>query len=297
MPNSVEDLKLSGHVAYVGTSSMEVFVKLETTPNYNSSAIEASAFPPQDFIAEPTDNTVLFARITFVAVDSITGKSVPVNPLVARNEKEKKIFDYAQDCKSRKKLVGQSSLAKVPPTTEERLTIHDIYMKYQDKKEEKNAVWMEDTKLQSVLLMQPQDRNIHNKVFGGYLMKSAYELAHATGTLFAKSPVSLLASDEIVFKKPVPVGSLLNLSSKVIHSQEHDGSFQVSVTAEVTDVESNITDTTNTFHFTLAAQNNKVPKVLPRTYAESMVYLEGQRRSEHGYQAKQQLLSLMKNDF
>lgn len=258
--------------------------------NYDPHAIQASPFPPHDFIAEPTDNTVLFARITFVAIDSITGKSMRVNPLTARNQKEQKLLNYAQDCKSRKKLVGQSSLAKAPPTTEERLTIHDIYMKY-DQQPPSNAVWMEDTQLQSVLLMQPQNRNIHNKVFGGYLMKSAYELAHATGTMFTKSPVSLVSSDEIVFKKPVPVGSLLNLSSKVIHSQEDNGSFQVSVTANVTDIESNVTDTTNTFHFTLSAAQ-KVPKVLPKTYAESMLYLEGKRRSELGAQAKQHLLSL-----
>lgn len=249
-------------------------------PNYNPETVEASAFPPQDFIAEPTANTVLFARITMVAVDSATGKSVRVNPLVTRTDKEKKISEYAQDCKSHKRLVGESALSKAPPTEDERLTLHDIYMNYS--KQEKAAesaepsVWMEDTKLQSVFLMQPQDRNIHNKVFGGYLMRRAYELAHATGSVYAKSPVSLLSLDEIIFKKPVPVGSLLNLSSQVIYAQgDPHKSFQVSVTAEVTDPEAGTTDLTNTFHFTLAAQDKPVPKILPRTYAESILYLEG----------------------
>ncbi|KAG2205628.1 hypothetical protein INT46_003455 [Mucor plumbeus] len=297
MPNTVEDFKLSGHVAYVGKSSMEVFVKLETMANYNPETVEASAFPPQDFIAEPTSNTVLFARITMVAVDSVTGKSVRVNPLVTRTDKEKKISEYAQDCKSHKRLVGESALSKAPPTEDERLTLHDIYMNYS--KESKAAapestVWMEDTKLQSVFLMQPQDRNIHNKVFGGYLMRRAYELAHATGSVYAKSPVNLLSLDEIIFKKPVPVGSLLNLSSQVIYAQgDPHKSFQVSVTAEVTDPEAGTTDLTNTFHFTLAAQDKPVPKILPKTYAESILYLEGKRRREQGVQAKEQLLSLI----
>lgn len=257
-----------------------VFVKLETIPRYDPVAVNDSVFPPDNFIAQPTANTVLFARFTMVAVNSATGKSVRVNPLVPRNETEQKIVEYAQDCKSRKKLLGESALSKAPPTVDERLTLHDIYMRYskddKDTVKNENAIWMEDTKLQSVFLMQPQDRNIHNKVFGGYLMRRAYELAHVTGSVFAKSPVNLLSLDEIVFKKPVPVGSLLSLSSQVIYSQgENHKSFQVSVTAEVTDVEANTTDITNTFHFSLSTQDKPVPQILPRTYAESMLYLEG----------------------
>lgn len=250
---------------------------METIPQYDPATVESSAFPPKDFIAKPTPNTVLFARITMVAVDSATGKSVRVNPLITRNDEEKKISEYAQDCKSRKRLAGESALNKAPPTADERLTLHDIYMKYSDKEvAPENAVWMEDMTLQSVFLMQPQDRNIHNKVFGGYLMRRAYELAHATGSVFAKSQVSLLSLDEIVFKKPVPVGSLLNLSSQVIYSQgDPSKSFQVSVTAEVTDVEAGTTDVTNTFHFSLSSQEKPLREILPRTYSESMKYIEG----------------------
>ncbi|KAI7902889.1 acyl-CoA thioester hydrolase [Cokeromyces recurvatus] len=290
MPNTVEDLKLSGHVAYVGKSSMEVFVKVETIPKYDSNMVESSPFPPQNFLAEPTPNTVLFGRFTMVAIDSTTGKSVHINPLIAHNEREMRIFEYAQECKSRKKLIGESALDKVPPTDDERLTLHDLYMKNANQLSSPSA-WIEDTKLKSVFLMQPQDRNIHNKVFGGYLMRRAYELAHATGSVFCKTPVHLLSLDEIVFKKPVPVGSLLNLSSKVIYSQ--DDSFQVSVTAEVTDMKTNTTDVTNTFHFSFTTQRKVVPQIFPKTYAEGMLYLEGKRRHEHGLQAKKQLLSLM----
>lgn len=255
-----------------------VFVKLETIPQYDPVAIEASAFPPKDFIAQPTPNTVLFARFTMVALDSATGKSARVNPLITRTEEERRISEYAQDCKSRKKEAGQSTLDKFPPTVDERLTLHDLYMKQSDKEgsSPENSVWMEDTGMQSVLLMQPQDRNIHNKVFGGYLMRRAYELAHATGSVFAKSNVNLLSSDEIVFKKPVPVGSLLNLSSQIIYSPgEHHKSFQISVKAEVTDVETGTTEHTNTFHFSFSSQEKPVPKIMPRTYAESMKYIEG----------------------
>lgn len=251
---------------------------METVPEYDPSAVEASAFPPKDFIAKPTPNTILFSRITMVAVDSVTGKAAQVNPLITRNEEEKKISEYAQDCKSHKKQIGENALSKVAPTTEERLTLHDLYMKHADQKEidTEKAVWMEDMNLQSVLLMQPQNRNIHNKVFGGYLMGRAFELAQATGSVFAKSNVKLLSLDEIIFKKPVSVGSLLKLSSQVIYSPgEKHKSFQVSVTASVTDVETGTTEVTNNFHFSFASQDKPVRKILPRTYAESMLYIDG----------------------
>ncbi|KAI8391169.1 HotDog domain-containing protein [Radiomyces spectabilis] len=297
LPNNVEDLKISGHVAYVGSSSMEVFVKVETMQNYDPSFVSRDE-PPVDFMAKPTPNTVLFARFTMVCIDSVTGKSAKVNPLYLANDEEKSLFKFAQDSKMRKRLASDTALSKAPPTAEERLAIHDLYMKYSkfDKKEmlPKEMVWMEDTYLQSVFLMQPQDRNIHNKIFGGYLMRRAYELAHATGRMFTKSQIRLLSLDEILFRKAVPVGTYLNLHSQITYARgDPEKSFEVSVTAEVKDVDNDTTDVTNTFHFTFATADKPVPSILPRTYAESMSYLEGKRRDEHGVMAKKELLELM----
>ncbi|KAL0088978.1 acyl-CoA thioester hydrolase [Phycomyces blakesleeanus] len=297
MPSTVEDMKISGHVAYVGSSSMEVFAKVETIPRYDPSKPHFSESNPEFSITKPTPNTVIFARFTMVARNSITGKAVKVNPMVLENAEEKKLFMYAEDCKTRKRLAGEKDLSKIPPTADERLTIHDIYIKNLKDEEtgpNPNTVPMESTCLQSVFLMQPQNRNIQNNVFGGYLMRRAYELAHSTGSMLVKSQISCLALDEIVFKKPVSVGSLLNLSSKVIYSQgEPSKSFQVSVTARVNNIEAGTSYVTNTFFFTFASNDKAVPKVLPKTYAESILYLEGKRRREYGLKAKKSLLALM----
>ncbi|KAG0165516.1 hypothetical protein DFQ28_008609 [Apophysomyces sp. BC1034] len=296
LPAQAGDLKLSGHVApFIHI----VFVKVDAIPNYDPSAKPSDTLTDKDFMAKPTSNTVLFARFTMVARNSVTGKSMQVNPLELNNAEEKKLFKFAEDCKMRKRLAGESALSKAPPTAEERLDIHDLYIKYSNfehKKEmlPKDTVWMEDTTLQSVFLMQPQDRNIHNNIFGGYLMRRAYELAHATGCIFVQSQVKLRALDEIVFSKPVPVGSFLNLSSQVIYAKgDPHSSFQVSVTAKVNDIEKNTSYITNTFHFTLESLGKPVPNLLPRTYAESMRYIEGKRRREQGIKAKKSLLGLM----
>ncbi|KAG0174862.1 hypothetical protein DFQ29_007339 [Apophysomyces sp. BC1021] len=246
LPAQAGDLKLSGHVApFIHI----VFVKVDAIPNYDPSAKPSDTLTDKDFMAKPTSNTVLFARFTMVARNSVTGKSMQVNPLELNNAEEKKLFKFAEDCKMRKRLAGESALSKAPPTAEERLDIHDLYIKY-----------------------------------------SNFE--HSC--IFVQSQVKLRALDEIVFSKPVPVGSFLNLSSQVIYAKgDPHSSFQVSVTAKVNDIEKNTSYITNTFHFTLESLGKPVPNLLPRTYAESMRYIEGKRRREQGIKAKKSLLGLM----
>jgi acyl-coenzyme A thioesterase 9 len=145
---------------------------------------------------------------------------------------------------------------------------------------------MEDTKLQSVHVTQPQVRNIHNFVFGGHLMQLATELAFATGCQFIKRQPEFLAIDNITFRKSVPIGSILKFKSKVTFARPK--SFQVAVKADVIDFEQSMEETTNIFNFSLSipsAPQDQIShplEILPKSYAESMQYLEGKRRLDKG---------------
>ncbi|KAI8061196.1 HotDog domain-containing protein [Gongronella butleri] len=311
MPNHIEDMKISGHVAFVGTSSMEVFVKIDAMGHMLASekpAMDPQGCPPEDFLAKPKKNTVLFASFTMVALDSATCKSTQVNPLVTSTAEERILFLYAENAKSRKKEAAAADLHKTPPTEEERIILHELYMKYnrnesklhgdlipQSVQAPEGTIWMSDTVMQSVMLMQPQNRNIHNKVFGGYLLRCAFELAHATAAIFVQGDVKMLSLDESSFCKPVPVGSVLKLDSQVTYSQLSDAKLQVSVVANVQDVERATCDRTNTFHFTFGSASKVVPRILPKTYAEGMLYLEGKRRIEKGSMAKAFMLDLIQS--
>jgi len=55
------------------------------------------------------------------------------------------------------------------------------------------------------------------RIFGGFLMRRAFELAFATCYSFAGSRPAFLLVEEISFKKPVDVGDLLRLKSSVLH--------------------------------------------------------------------------------
>lgn len=119
---------------------------------------------------EPGD-TMLVARFTMVARDALTGKAAQVNPMDLRNEAEKRLFQMGEDHKAKKRLAADQALTKQPPTEDERLLIHDLYLEYSKYDDPRHKVkkpddveWMSNTKMSAIQIMQPQDRNIHDKV-------------------------------------------------------------------------------------------------------------------------------------
>ncbi|KAG2214037.1 hypothetical protein INT46_004952 [Mucor plumbeus] len=308
----IENYKLSGHVTYVGSSSMEIFIKAEIVPEgEDGSSVDAIESPENLGILRK--NTVLATRFTMVAIDSGTQKPVKINPLRLTSPAEERLFEMAEANKKRKRRATETSLLRQPPTPEERLDIHDIFLQYsqytnglsddafvnsQSSDEmqplPENMVWMRDTKIESNFLMQPQDRNIHNNIFGGYLMRRAYELAYANTNLFMKSSSpTLLSMDEVTFRKPVHVGTLLNLRSGIVLSEGYPHrSVQVRVIAEVVNIEKGTRETTNIFHFTLSSGNDKLKlrRILPKTYAETMLWIDAKRRRFQGIHARHAML-------
>lgn len=105
-------------------------------------------------------------------------------------------------------------------------------------------------------------------------MRKAYELAWATACSFGGSRPYVVTVDDIMFQKPVEVGSLLFLSSQVCFTQ--DNYIQLRVHSEVSSLDSREHMTTNVFHFTFMSEK-EVPLIFPKTYGESMLYLDGQR--------------------
>ncbi|XP_012881997.1 PREDICTED: acyl-coenzyme A thioesterase 9, mitochondrial [Dipodomys ordii] len=258
-----QDIKFSGHVSWVGKTSMEVKMKMFQ--------LQDGAFCP-----------VLDATFVMVARDCENKGPAFVNPLILDSPEEEEIFKQGELNKGRRISMSSISLLKMAPDADERNTIHDMFLSTLDPKTisfqsrilPPNAVWMEDTKLKSLDICHPQERNIFNRIFGGFIMRKAYELAWATACSFGGSRPFVVTVDDIMFQKPVEVGSLLFLSSQVCFTQNNY--IQVRVHSEVASLHNKEHMTTNVFHFTFISQN-EVPLVFPRTYGESMLYLDGQR--------------------
>ncbi|XP_078088238.1 acyl-coenzyme A thioesterase 9, mitochondrial-like [Mustelus asterias] len=118
------------------------------------------------------------------------------------------------------------------------------------------------------------ERNIRNKIFGGFLMRKAFEQAWANACVYGGSRPYPIAVDDILFQKTVEIGSLLYLSSQVCYTEGN--CIQVRVHSEVVDPATNQHSTTNVFHFTFGSEK-EVKLVIPKTYGESMLYLDGKR--------------------
>ncbi|XP_059170721.1 acyl-coenzyme A thioesterase 9, mitochondrial-like isoform X2 [Physella acuta] len=260
-----KDIILYGQVTWVGRSSMECTMHCE-----------------QEFNGEW--QKVLTARYLFVARNPIQNTAGVVNPLDPQTEEEIELFKLGEENKKIRQREGMQSLLKTPPTEEERLTIHDLFLSTVDlnsgtfkvRVKPENSVWMDETIKKSLIICHPEQRNLYNKIFGGFLMRKAYELAWANTSFHAKTrPNICKIVDNIVFRRPVEIGSLLFLSSQIVYTKGPD--VQVHVHAEVVDPEKGTREATNDFHFTFDTGIPNVPTVMPKTYAESMLYLVGKR--------------------
>ena len=281
------DVRMAGHVTFVGSSSLEVLILMDTCPDGAPEKEDFGYEASFTHARQPNSKRILSAKFTMVAMDFATNKPTKVPGLQLLTEEDNLLYELGAQSKLQKKTALEASPSRKAPRHDEMILIHDLFLESSALKKTQipnSIVWMKDTTQQSLVVCMPQERNLNNKMFGGYLMRLAYELAHATGILFCKSTIGFVALDDISFKHPVNIGSILSLKSEVVYS---DGGatkmFQVSVIADVIDPNGD-QKTTNTFHFTFRAKNLKknetLPKVMPQTYAESMRYIEGKRRKE-----------------
>lgn len=106
--------------------------------------------------------------------------------------------------KKRKQDFSRTSLSRQPPTIEEIANLHAFMLAHKmpstsspaqpapSPKPDVEVVLTRETVTRETALMHPQERNLHGKVFGGYLMRLAYELSYSNTVLFARSPMRFL---------------------------------------------------------------------------------------------------------
>lgn len=70
---------------------------------------------------------------------------------------------------------------------------------------DRDSILLRDTRLENSLICQPQQRNIHGRIFGGFLMHRAFELAFSTAYAFAGLVPCFLEVDHVDFLRPVSV--------------------------------------------------------------------------------------------
>ena len=136
-------------------------------------------------------------------------------------------------------------------------------------------------------------------IFGGFLLKSTFELAFCCAASFAHCRPTFVSLDPSTFQNPVPVGSVLYLTATVVYcdpplvdGQDESSNtnnddpttkkgfsrVQVRVDSKVRDVEHGETKPTGQFNYTFTVERDV--KILPRSYTEFMMYVDARRRAK-----------------
>lgn len=141
---------------------------------------------------------------------------------MAETPEEKALLKRGEANKVARFGAAGKSLFKHPPSEDEKCLIHDFFIQTVDHKmmsfkariKPENSIWMEDAKLKNILICQPENRNRFNKIFGGFIMRQAFELAWANTYTFCRKRPFIVHMDDILFRAPVDVGSLLYMNSQ-----------------------------------------------------------------------------------
>ncbi|KAB2602438.1 acyl-coenzyme A thioesterase 9 [Pyrus ussuriensis x Pyrus communis] len=274
-PISVDiDLKIVGAVIWVGRSSIEI--QLEVI----QSATDGS---------DIADSVALSANFIFVARDSKTGKAAPVNRLSPETQREILLFEEAEarnNLRKRKRGGGDrrefenGELNRVKTLLAEGRIFCDM-----PALADRDSILLKDTCLENSLICQPQQRNIHGRIFGGFLMHRAFELAFSTAYAFAGLVPCFLEVDHVDFLKPVDVGDFLRFKSCVLYTEVQNPDqplINIEVVAHVTRPELRSTEVSNTFYFTFtvrpeakATKNGfRILNVVPATEEEARHIVE-----------------------
>lgn len=278
-PTLKDDLNLSGRVTWVGRSSMEI--QMRATSKWSEEPFMDSVF-------------------TFVARDPVTGSSAPINPLTVAGQEQEALFALGQQRdaarkeqrKRHKDSLGIHSLDAAGVETANDLLSRAQTLLIMPALAHPHDVLLKETQLQNTFLTMPQQRNTAGRIFGGFLMRRAYELARSTAHIFGGRRPVFHELDEVTFRTPVNVGDMVKFESSVLYTSEQmdpDGRATVhtEVNAFVITPETGATVVSNKFHFTFGLAENAdgtggsvlgkdiyLRRVLPASRAESYRIVE-----------------------
>lgn len=156
--------------------------------------------------ADASENIALVANFTFVARDAKTGKSSPLKQILPETEKEKLLWEEAEQrnkIRKHKKAENRMTFANENKDRLNALLAEGQVFSDLPALADRDSILIRDTYHENSLMCQPQQRNIHGRIFGGFLMRKAFELAFANAYAFAGSAPRFVEVDHVDFVKPV----------------------------------------------------------------------------------------------
>lgn len=137
--------------------------------------------------------------------------------------------------------------------------------------------------LEMTILASPNMANFSGVVHGGELMKILDQVAYACATRYCGCGVVTIGVDNMVFKNPIPIGSLMIFLASVNYVSNTSCEVGIKVISE--DVKNHFSTHCHTCYFTMVAidpqgQKFKMPPLTPVTDSEKRRFELAKRRRE-----------------
>lgn len=253
------DLVFSAQINHVGTSSMEVGIRIECLGE-GSSHLASCYF-------------TMVARST----DCGEAKSLTLPPLQYQEGVDTRRYHKAEQ----RRQLYRDGLAKAEemPSLDEYL-----YLKKLHKEQESpdfDGVYAGELILESTCRAYPEQENVPTTIFGGYLIRKAYELAALAAELVAPDRPVPCQVNRINFNQPVLLGDQLKFTAKVVYTGRTTITVQTDI-ERFSRSDSN-KSLSNSCLFTFRNVGNDmnhlpVPCIHPVTYAEDARLLNAYRQ-------------------
>ena len=166
-----------------------------------------------------------------MARDSKTGKAAPVNRLSPETEKERLLFEEAEarsKLRKRKSVEKRKEIQNGEANRLEALLAEGRIFCDMPALADRNSILLRDTCLENSLICQPQQRNIHGRIFGGFLMHRAFELAFSTAYAFAGLVPYFLEVDHVDFLRPVSTSMFSFTGHKLLLHSDYVSKWNIS---------------------------------------------------------------------
>ncbi len=256
------DLRFGARINFVGRTSVEVGIRVEHP---------ATSTEPAAHIASCYFTMV--ARST-----TVEGAQSLVLPIfIPENELDQRRWDRAIARREAHRLSLQQ--AQEPPSREEYALLAGLHAAQEGKGFE--GLLASRCVTESWDRTYPEHENVPQKIFGGHLIRRAYEQSSICAEEVAPNRPVIVAVNRINFVQPVRMGDKLHLVSRAVYS----GGCSVCVETDILCISRDRTqiNLSNACIFTLVNVDDElnpqpVPRIHPTTYKEDASYLAAHRR-------------------
>ncbi|CAG0917277.1 unnamed protein product [Notodromas monacha] len=172
------------------------------------------------------DSLVTDAAFVFVSRDPVGLGPTPVNPLKIESPEDQHYFSKGAANTEMRKRFEENNLFRTLPNKEESELLHRQFLASVESRvfrgetdnrlvAARGGIYARDTQSENVMICHPEDKNLNNKIFGGRMMRQAFEHAWGVAMLHCRGRPRLVCIDDIWFRKPVDIGSLVQFVALV----------------------------------------------------------------------------------